>query len=63
MLILERRLGERIVIGDGIVITVTAVGHGTCRLGIEADRSVPVVRGELLPADWQPAGRDREGAK
>src|SRR5262249_54906396 len=48
MLVLGRKVGERVVIGDGIVVTVLAVRGLSVRLGIEAPRSVPVNREELL---------------
>lgn len=47
MLILNRRTGETIHIGDDIVITVSRVIDGTVRIGIEAPKSVPVHRGEI----------------
>jgi carbon storage regulator len=49
MLVLSRRLGESIVLGDDVVITVLAVAGGRTRLGIEAPRSVPIQRAELEP--------------
>jgi carbon storage regulator len=48
VLVLTRKIGERIYIGDTIVLTVTAVDRGKVRLGIEAPTSVPVLRGELM---------------
>jgi carbon storage regulator len=48
MLVLNRKVGERIVIEDNIVITVVAVNGQQVRLGIEAPRSVSVWREELL---------------
>ena len=51
MLVLSRKLGERICIGDNICITVVDIDRGKIRLGIEAPREVPVFRQELLPAD------------
>lgn len=49
MLILSRRVGEKIVIGDGsITITVVDLERGKVRLGIEAPRDVPINRKELL---------------
>jgi carbon storage regulator len=48
MLVLSRRLGEKIVIADNITITVIDIDRGKIRLGIEAPRSVPVYRQELL---------------
>ena len=47
MLVLSRKLGESIVIGDNIKITVVSMDYGKIRLGIEAPRSVPVFRSEL----------------
>jgi carbon storage regulator len=49
MLVLTRKVGERIIIGDGIVVTVTAVHRNQVRIGIEAPRVMPVLRGELIP--------------
>jgi carbon storage regulator len=47
MLILARRPGERVVIGDEILVTVMAVSGSTVRLGIEAPRGVSVYREEI----------------
>lgn len=49
MLVLSRKLGEKIHIGDDIVITVVDIDRGKIRLGIEAPRSTPIYRQELLP--------------
>jgi carbon storage regulator len=51
MLVLNRKIGERIVIGDGIVVTVVKVQGKQVRLGIEAPLSVSIRRQELLPQD------------
>lgn len=50
MLVLSRKLGEKIVIGDNISITIIDIDRGKVRLGIDAPRSVPVYRQELLAA-------------
>ncbi len=50
MLILRRRLGESILIGENIKISVLDVYEGGVRLAIDAPREVPVVRTELLKA-------------
>jgi len=50
MLVLSRRVGEKIVIGDDIVVTVVEVHRDSVRLGVDAPRSVPVNRAELLEA-------------
>jgi len=47
MLVLSRKEGERIFIGDNIVLTVVRCGSGKVRLGINAPLNVPVFRDEL----------------
>jgi len=47
MLILSRKVGERILIGDKITVTVVKIGHGGVRIGIEAPPELAVVREEL----------------
>jgi carbon storage regulator len=44
MLILARRVGERIFIGDEVFLTVVGIRGDQIRLGIEAPRSVAVHR-------------------
>ena len=48
MLVLSRRVGESVVIGDDITITVLEVRGDVVRVGIDAPRSVSVHRAELL---------------
>jgi len=48
MLILSRKIGERIWIGEEVVVTVVHIDHTRVRLGIEAPRSVPIWRSELI---------------
>jgi len=50
MLVLSRKLGEKIVIGDNIVITVVKIDRTQIRIGIEAPQEVPVYREEIAPA-------------
>ena len=47
MLILTRRPGERVVIGEDILITVMGVSGHTVRLGIAAPEGVPIYREEI----------------
>jgi carbon storage regulator len=49
MLVLSRKLGEKIFIGENICITVVDIDRGKVRLGIEAPRDVPIFRQELVP--------------
>jgi carbon storage regulator len=53
MLVLSRKLGEKIYIGENICITVVDIDRGKIRLGIEAPRDVPIYRQELLPLSAQ----------
>lgn len=51
MLVLSRKPGERIMIGEGkdqIIISLVVMEHGRVKIGIEAPRHVPVYREEVL---------------
>lgn len=52
MLVLTRKDGERIRIGENIVVTIVRSTDGRTKVGIEAPREVPVLRTEL--EDRQP---------
>ena len=47
MLVLTRKVGERIQIGNEITVVVTKVAGNRVTLGIEAPKEVRIVRGEL----------------
>jgi carbon storage regulator len=47
MLVLTRRPGESIVVGENIVITVIEIKGGQVRIGIDAPREVDVYREEI----------------
>ena len=49
MLVLTRKLMERLFIGDDICVTIVRLEGGQVRLGIDAPRDVKVVRAELVP--------------
>jgi len=48
MLVLTRKLGQNIVIGDGIVVKVLKISNNKVRLGIAAPHEVPVFRQEVI---------------
>lgn len=62
MLVLSRKCGQRIKLGDSIAITVLRVQGDQVRIGIEAPRNVVILRDELEPhelpalASQAPAG-------
>ena len=47
MLVLSRRLGERILIGEDIAVTVVRISGNAVRIGIEAPSDLTVIRQEL----------------
>ena len=47
MLVLTRRPGESIVVGENIVVTVIEIKGGQVRIGIDAPRDVDVYREEI----------------
>jgi carbon storage regulator len=63
MLVLSRKVGEKILIGDNITVTVVRVAQGVVRLGVEAPKELPIVREEIKgqlaegPQDQTPAAR------
>lgn len=50
MLILRRKPGEQLLIGDNIRITVMDVSEGGVRLAIKAPREITILRSELKKA-------------
>jgi carbon storage regulator len=58
MLRITRRAGERIILGDNVIVEVMEIRGHTVRLGIDAPRSVPVYREEI----WLEVKRENEAA-
>ena len=58
MLVLTRKLNEKIVIGNSIRVSVVAIRGGQVRLGIEAPADVNIVREELCPRVTPSAAED-----
>ena len=53
MLLLSRKLDEKIVIGDDIEITVLGIRENTVKLGINAPRDMLILRSELKETENQ----------
>ena len=47
MLVLSRKVGEKILIGDNISVTIVRVAQGTVRVGVEAPQEMAIVREEI----------------
>jgi carbon storage regulator len=47
VLIITRRAGEKIMLGDDVIVEVVEVSGSSVRLGIQAPRSLPVYREEI----------------
>ena len=62
MLVLTRKLMEKLYIGDDICVTVVRVEGGQVRLGIDAPREISVVRAELVGGRERPRLRGNEPA-
>ena len=48
MLVLTRRIGQQVQLGNDIRLTVVRISDGSVRIGIEAPTSMSVMRQELL---------------
>jgi carbon storage regulator len=47
MLVIRRRAGESLVIGDNVEVEILEIASSQVKIGIRAPREVPVVRGEI----------------
>ncbi len=56
MLVITRKLGEKVYISDDIMLVVVAVNGRSIRFGIEAPADVPILREELLHERRTPGG-------
>jgi carbon storage regulator len=58
MLIITRRPGEKIVLGDDVVVTLMEISGQTARIGIDAPQALPVYREEI----WAAVKEENEAA-
>jgi carbon storage regulator len=62
MLVLSRKVGERISIGDQICITIVRVQGQTVRVGVEAPPNMAIVRDELVEGTKKQASANESAA-
>jgi carbon storage regulator len=58
MLVISRKPGERVCVGDDVIVTVLEVTGSTVRLGIEAPDDVRIYRHEI----WEAVKRENQAA-
>jgi carbon storage regulator len=66
MLVLSRKTGEKIRIGDNVTVTIVRIGPNNVRLGIDAPRDLNIVREELCsnePVLNQPQSASESGVR
>ena len=63
MLVLSRKLNEKIVIDGGIVLTVVKIDRNQIRLGIDAPTHVRVLREEIAGASPRASSDEAVGAR
>ncbi|AGA29501.1 carbon storage regulator [Singulisphaera acidiphila] len=51
MLVLSRKLGQRVKVGQDVRITIVKIDRNSVRIGIEAPNDVTVYREEIVPLD------------
>ena len=61
MLVLTRRIGDKVLLGDEIEIVVVDIKGNQVKLGISAPRSLSVLRGELMGRGAEAPSGDRAG--
>ncbi len=63
MLVLSRKVGERILIGDDIAVTVVRVAQGVVRIGVDAPQDLAIVREEIKGRREEPPSEKASAAQ
>ena len=63
MLILQRKPGESVVIGDDISVSVVSIEGGRVRLAISAPQAISILRSELVDANRDSAAEEAAPAE
>lgn len=61
MLVLSRKVGEKILIGDKIAVTVVRLAPGVVRIGIDAPADMAIVREEIKDQSAAAMGKEAVG--
>lgn len=48
MLLLTRRIGEKIIINENVTVVLKRIENGSVIIGIDAPKEIPIMREELL---------------
>jgi len=62
MLVITRQTGDSLLIGEDIKITVLEVSGDRVKIGIDAPRSVPILRSEVLDTTASNLEADKSGS-
>jgi carbon storage regulator CsrA len=63
MLVLSRKAGERIMVGENIAVVISRISGNRVTIGIEAPSGVKIVRGELGPLEEVAVAAIQENGK
>jgi len=58
MLVLSRKVGEKILIGDNVSVTVVRVAQGVVRIGVDAPKEMAIVRDDIKDRNGTDAKSD-----
>ena len=63
MLVLSRKVGEKILIGDNVSVTVVRVAQGVVRIGVDAPKEMAIVRDDIKDRDGKDSKSDASAAR
>lgn len=63
MLVLSRKLGQRVKVGPDVRVTIVKIDRNSVRIGIEAPNDVTVYREEIVPLEQEPANESSLNAR